>query len=186
MLAKKMPSNSEYALYCYVVSCVCVCCTWFFALVPPLVFASCECRTMWGFLRVENEHLRIYGSSSGGTPDGSGSPDPSGGEGFKRVPSYATVSTMAGGSSINSSVASTMAGGGLGVSMMGGGGGGGVSIGRASGLDRLPYTRMGMPSSDGVGGGGGEGLLRRLMSPCKAWCLLKVRQLDVLFGFVRR
>lgn len=124
---------------------------------------------MWGFLRVENEHLRIYGGPDA-PPPGSDVGDP-GGAGFKHVPSCASgVSTMAG-SSINSSSSSggspPSASGGI-----GGGGGGGGS--RVSGLDRLPYSRMDMPSSAGSGGGGG--IFRRATTPLKAWCFIRVRE----------
>lgn len=108
-------------------------------------------RTMWGFIRVENEHLRIYGAPDG--PPDSDSGDPVG-AGFKHIPSCASsVSTMAG-SSINS-----------GGSPSASGGSGGRSVGgsRVSGLDRLPYSRMDMPSRSS-----------RATNPVKAWCLTRV------------
>ncbi|CAN0300726.1 unnamed protein product, partial [Ectocarpus sp. 8 AP-2014] len=43
-------------------------------LSPFIAAAEIVRRTMWGFIRVENEHLRIY--DGGGTSDGSGSPGP--------------------------------------------------------------------------------------------------------------
>lgn len=117
---------------------------------------------MWGFIRVENEHLRIYGAPDGASSD-SDCGDPAG-AGFKHIPSCASsVSTMAG-SSINSSINS-----GGPPSGTGGSGGGGGS--RVSGLDRLPYSRMDMPSSSG----GGGGIFRRATNPLKAWCLIRVR-----------
>lgn len=124
---------------------------------------------MWGFLRVENEHLRIYGGGAMSLDA-----DPSANGNFQHLPSScASVSTMAG-SSINSNVSSSTASiggssGGLGVPMIGGGGGGGGGS-RPSGLDRLPYSRMEIPSSSTSGG-----LLRRLSQPLKAWCLIRVR-----------
>ena len=111
---------------------------------------------MWGFLRVENEHLRIYGDSisSGSDPDQAG-------ESFQQIPSATTMSSS------TASLAS-LAGsinGGAGVPMMGGGRG-------LSGLDKLPYSRMEMPTT---------GLLRRATNPIKAWCLTKVTRRDFFF-----
>lgn len=132
---------------------------------------------MWGFIRVENEHLRIY--DGGGTSDGSGSPCPDAGPGaaggFQHIASCSSVSTMAN-SSINSNISSSIGGGGsgLGVPMMGGGLGGS----RGSGLDKLPYSRMEMASSSG----GGIGLLRRATGPLRAWCLIRVRESWRHFG----
>ncbi|CAB1112597.1 unnamed protein product [Ectocarpus sp. CCAP 1310/34] len=131
-----------------------------------------EGRTMWGFIRVENEHLRIY--DGGGSSDGSLSPGldagPGAAGGFQHIASCSSMSTMAS-SSINSNISSSIVGGGsgLGVPMMGGGGLGGS---RGSGLDKLPYSRMEMPSSSG----GGIGLFRRATSPLRAWCLIRVRE----------
>eukprot|EP00903_Cladosiphon_okamuranus_P016627 g15335.t1 len=131
-------------------------------LSPFIAAAEIVRRTMWGFIRVENEHLRIYGA-----PDGTADSDDgdAGSAGFKRLPSSgSSVSTMAG-SSINSIGSISSSGP---PSGSGGGGGGG----RVSGLDRLPYSRMDMSSS----ASGGGGLFRRATGPLKAWCLTRVKR----------
>ncbi|CAB1104539.1 unnamed protein product [Ectocarpus sp. CCAP 1310/34] len=66
---------------------------------------------MWGFLRLENEYMRIY--DDGGTCDILGIPGsdtgPGAAGGFQHIPSCSSVSTMA--SSINSSNISSSIGG---------------------------------------------------------------------------
>ncbi|CAN0109231.1 unnamed protein product, partial [Ectocarpus sp. 4 AP-2014] len=49
--------------------------------------------------------------------------------------------------------------------------GGGLGGSRGSGLGKLPYSRMEMPSSSG----GGIGMLRRATSPLRARCYMKVK-----------
>ena len=116
---------------------------------------------MWGFIRVENEHLRIYGAPEGASDSDLGN---LGGAGFRHTPSCgSSVSTMTG-TSINSTGSSAP------FDSSGSGGGAG---GRMSGLDRLPYSRMDMPSS-----AGGGGLFRRATNPLRAWCLIRVREMQ--------
>ena len=104
---------------------------------------------MWGFLRVENEHLRIYGDSSS-----IGSDSDDAGENFQNNLSVTTIASSAASiSSLSGSI-----NGGASAPMMGGSRG-------LSGLDKLPYSRMEMPPT---------GLLRRATNPIKAWCLTKV------------
>lgn len=114
---------------------------------------------MWGFLRVENEHLRIYGDSIS-----SGSDADVTGESFQQIPSATTMSSSA--ASLTSLTSLTMSiNGGAGAPMMAGSRG-------LSGLDKLPYSRMEMPTT---------GLLRRATNPIKTWCLTKVRRRVFLF-----
>ena len=105
---------------------------------------------MWGFLRVENEHLRIYGDSIS-----SGSDSDEAGESFQQIPSATAMS----GSAVSLSSLSGSINGGASAPMMGGSRG-------FAGLDKLPYSRMEVPTT---------GLLRRATNPIKTWCLTKVR-----------
>eukprot|EP00904_Undaria_pinnatifida_P011262 jgi/Undpi1/7266/HiC_scaffold_22.g09739.m1 len=120
-------------------------------LSPFIAAAEIVRRTMWGFLRVENEHLRIYGDSSS-----IGSDSDDAGENFQNNLSVTTIASSAASiSSLSGSI-----NGGASAPMMGGSRG-------LSGLDKLPYSRMEMPPT---------GLLRRATNPIKAWCLTKVKR----------
>lgn len=114
---------------------------------------------MWGFLRVENEHISIYGGVSATGSD------------LDTLGEHLLVSS-ASSPSASTVVSSSLSGSGP-VSDSGNAwepraerhvG----SINRGTGLDKLPYARMDIASNGGV--------VRRATSPLKAWCLHRVRQ----------
>lgn len=126
---------------------------------------------MWGFLRVENEHLHIYGGG-----DDSRSDTDSGGQPLLPHEVEAMPSSSA-------STASSVVGSGPGSTgrdpiITAGVSGGGISgwerwsggVSRVNGLDRLPYHRMDMASKHG----GGVGVGSACDSPIKTWCLTRV------------
>lgn len=126
------------------------------------LFPSCPVcavnRTMWGFLRVENEHLQIYGGAST-----LGTDQDSLGEHLLVSSTSSSTSTVAAGSTVSVGASGSDRGNGwesraewpLGT------------INRGSGLDSMPYSRMDIAPNGGV--------LRRATSPLKAWCLTRVR-----------
>lgn len=113
---------------------------------------------MWGFLRVENEHLQIYGSA------------PEFGLGIGNEDAFLGLSAVPSGS-VSTAMGSSVAGSASGSDSVGGWDSGAKadrhigSINRGSGLDNLPYSRMDIS---------GGGLSRRVGSPLKAWCLNRV------------
>lgn len=124
-------------------------------------------RTMWGFLRVENEHLHIYGGGGGGgnAIDTGSDSDSQQGEPLLSSSSHSPTTTVA---------ASSIAGSGMGGDSVVSGGSwvADRSASRSSGLDKLPYSRMDV----GSGGSGGGDLVRRAVSPIMGWCLTRVRR----------
>lgn len=123
---------------------------------------------MWGFLRVENEHLSIYRSV-----DGLGSDTDSQGQSLLSQ-AEATYSP-----SVSAAAMSSMGGSGDPINTGGGSvSGGGISwwqrssrsFSRGTVLDRLPYSPMDMNSKHGVGITAAPN-----NNPVKAWCLIRVR-----------
>lgn len=107
---------------------------------------------MWGFLRVENEHLRIYG---GGT-DEQGSDADSQGDFFLldgSSPSASTAASLSTAGSLSAGDHALIASG---------------NVSRGNGLDRLPYSRMDINTSKHLNNGMSSS------NPLKAWCLTRV------------
>lgn len=134
------------------------------AVTPPVASFPClfrrQCassRTMWGFLRVENEHLHIYGDVDS---PGSGADDSLR---FEQVPAATAVSSASAPSSTAGSVVAVGVPVAANERVVFSSSGGGRS--RGSGLDRLPYARMEISS----------GGIMRATNPVKAWCFTKVR-----------
>lgn len=125
---------------------------------------------MWGFLRVENEHLNIYGGV-----DGQGSDTDSQGQ-----PLLLSVGEVTSSPAVSTAAMSSLGGSGDPINNSGGvsGGVGGIlgwerssgSFSRGNGLDRLPYSRMDMTSKHGAGIAAATS-----NNPVKAWCLTRVR-----------
>ncbi|CAN0227530.1 unnamed protein product [Ascophyllum nodosum] len=129
---------------------------------PFIAAAEIIRRTMWGFLRVENEHLRIYDDLSSQGSD-IGDQDDQVDEGCSPSSSTSAPSTT---SPLSGSGSVAVAG--VPVSGGGGLGGGGIGGNRGSqGLDRLPYSRMEISS--------GVDVMQRSTDVMKAWCFNKVQ-----------
>lgn len=120
---------------------------------------------MWGFLRVENEHLRIYGDVSSPGSDIDGQIEEGCSDGYSSSTASSITNAPLSG---NGSASSCVVGVGSGVS---GGVGGGGSHRGGSGLDRLPYSRMEISTASA-----GTGAVTRSVDVMKAWCLDRVRE----------